>query len=151
MTTFPEQASASIQINATPEALWALVADITRMGEYSPECIHAEWEAGATGPAVGAHFHGKNQIGDFEWEVPCAVTESDPGKVFEFMAQRDSEIRTTWRFEFASSGDGTNLTESVDAPLINVEGSPANFEGRYEMVVEGIKTTLAAIKAAAEA
>ena len=48
MTDFPEHGSASIEINAAPEAVWALVADITRMGEYSPECVHAAWENGAT-------------------------------------------------------------------------------------------------------
>lgn len=41
MTEFPEHGSASIEINASPEAVWALVTDITRMGEYSPECVNA--------------------------------------------------------------------------------------------------------------
>jgi Polyketide cyclase / dehydrase and lipid transport. len=151
MTSFPEQGSASIEINAAPEVVWNLVADITRMSEYSPECVHAGWEGEATGPAVGAHFQGKNKIGDFEWEVPCAVTESEAGRVFAFKALRDSEVGTAWRYEFASSGDGTTVTESVNAPLINVEGSPSNFDGRHAMIVEGMKTTLAAIKAVAEA
>ena len=41
MTEFPEHGSASIGINASPEAVWALVTDITRIGEYSPECVNA--------------------------------------------------------------------------------------------------------------
>ncbi|MDQ1380381.1 MAG: hypothetical protein QOJ71_1100, partial [Actinomycetota bacterium] len=45
----------------------------------------------------------------------------------------------------------TVLKESFDAPLINVDGSPANFEGRFEMLAEAIKKTIANIKAAAEA
>lgn len=48
MTDFPEQGSASIEIDAARDGVWALVADITRMGEYSPECVHAAWENGAT-------------------------------------------------------------------------------------------------------
>ena len=119
MTDFPEHGSASIEINASPEAVWALVADITRMGEYSPECVHAAWENGFTGPEVGAHF--------------------------------DSDLGTTWRYEFAPSGAGTTATESVNAPLINVEGSPSNFDGRHGMLIDGMNATLAAIKAAAEA
>lgn len=151
MTTFPEQGSASIEINAAPEVVWNLVAEITRMAEWSPECVRAEWESGATGPEVGAKFHGFNQIDAFEWDAHGLVTESEVGKVFEFKVPRDSETPTIWRFEFAADGAGTTLTESFDAPLLNVDGSPSNFEGRYEMLVEGIGTTVAAIKAAAEA
>jgi hypothetical protein len=43
------------------------------------------------------------------------------------------------------------MTESFDAPLINVEGSAANFEGRFEMLAKAIEQTIANIKVAAEA
>ena len=79
MSPFPQQGSASIEIRAAPEIVWELVADITRMGEWSPECRRAEWEDGATGPAVGAHFHGYNRAGSFEWDVPGIVTECERG------------------------------------------------------------------------
>ena len=59
--TFPERGGASLDIDAAPEAVWALVADITRMGEWSPECFQADWEDGATHPEAGAHFHGSNR------------------------------------------------------------------------------------------
>ncbi len=49
------------------------------------------------------------------------------------------------------NGSGTTLTESFDAPRINIEGSPANFEGRFEMLDGAIKKTIANIKSAAEA
>lgn len=99
MATFPERASASIEISAAPEVVWQLVADITRMGEWSPECVRAEWRDGATGPAVGAHFHGYNRAGSFEWDAPCVVTECEPGKVFAFSVP-PGEATTQWRFEF---------------------------------------------------
>lgn len=54
-------------------------------------------------------------------------------------------------FRVRPHGTGTTLTESFDAPLLNVAGSPSNFEGRFEMLAEGIKTTIANIKNAAEA
>src|SRR5437660_1851926 len=104
MSTFPEQSSASTEISAPPEVVWGLVADITRMGEWSPECVHAEWIDGASAPAVGAPFQGTNKAGDFEWTVPCAITACEPGKVFEFVAPKDGEVVTRWRYEFASNG-----------------------------------------------
>ena len=151
MTRFPEESSASIEVDAAPEVVWQLVADITRMGEWSPECWKAEWEHGATGPAVGAHFRGWNRAGTYEWDAPCVVTECQPGKVFEFQIPPKGEVVTVWRFEFTPSGAGTTLTESFVAPMINVAGAPSNFEGRFEMLDGAINKTIANIKAAAEA
>lgn len=147
---FPEQGTASIEIAASPDAVWSLIADITRMGEWSPECYKAHWEDDSAGPAPSAHFHGYNRAGEFEWDLPCEVTECVPGKVFAFIAPRGVDIGTRWRFELEATDDGTRLTETFAAPLINVEGSPANFEGRYEMLVAAARTTIANIKAAAE-
>ena len=50
--------SVTVHINATPDQVWDLVSDVTRIGEYSPETFEAEWLDGATGPAVGASFRG---------------------------------------------------------------------------------------------
>jgi hypothetical protein len=131
--------------------VWRLVADITRMGEWSPECVRAEWDDGVDGPAVGAPFHGHNKAGTNEWDAPCIVIECDPGKVFEFQVPRVGDVVTRWRFEFAATGTGTTLTESFDAPMLNVKGAASNFDGRYEMLVKAIGKTIARIKAAAEA
>ena len=150
MTRFPQQGSASIEVRAAPPIVWELVADITRMGEWSPECYRAEWKDGATGPAVGAHFHGYNRAGTFEWDAPGIVTECEPGRVFAFAVPRDGPIQNCWRFDFEPGAEGTTLTESFDAAAINVEGSAANFEGRFEMLVEAINKTIANIKVAAE-
>ncbi len=149
--TYPQRSSASIEVRAAPEIVWDLVADITRMGQWSPECVRAEWEDGATGPVVGAHFHGYNRAGTFEWDVPGIVTDCEPGRLFAFAVPREGVSVNRWRFELEPSAEGTTLTESFDAPAINVEGSPANFDGRYEMLVKAINKTIANIKAAAEA
>jgi len=120
------------------------------MGEWSPECYRAEWKDGATGPAVGAHFHGYNRAGTFEWDAPGIVTECEPGRVFAFAVPRDGPIQNCWRFDFEPGAEGTTLTEAFDAAAINGEGSAANFEGRFEMLVEAINKTIANIKVAAE-
>ncbi len=78
----PEPASgeASIVMDAPPDDVWALVADVTRMGEWSPENKGAEWLDGATGPAVGARFKGRNQRGKSRWSTKCEITASRPGE-----------------------------------------------------------------------
>jgi hypothetical protein len=150
MTPYPQEGSASVHIDVAPDVVWDLVSDITRMGEWSPECVRAEWIDGAHGPAPGAHFHGFNRIGALEWDTACEVTACERGTIFAFTAPYESRDGTQWRFEMAAAGSGTTLTESFVAPLINVEGSPANHEGRCASLVEGMQKTLEGIKAAAE-
>ena len=54
--------SASVVINRDPQTVFAVVSDITRTGEWSPECVSGRWVGGATGPAVGAKFEGDNEL-----------------------------------------------------------------------------------------
>ena len=40
---------ASIEINASPETVYGMVSDITRMGEWSPEAVGGRWMDGGSG------------------------------------------------------------------------------------------------------
>lgn len=62
-------------IAAPAQAVWGLISDITRMGEWSPEARGGEWVKGASAPAVGARFKGKNARGKRSWSTDCRVTE----------------------------------------------------------------------------
>ena len=55
------------EIAAPAETVWALVSDLPRMGEWSPENQGGTWLNGATGPAPGAIFTGKNKNGIRRW------------------------------------------------------------------------------------
>jgi len=57
------QISVTRDIAASPEAVWALVTDLERMGEWSPENQGGNWVAPATEAAVGAIFKGSNSHG----------------------------------------------------------------------------------------
>ena len=63
----PEILRVQRSTNATPEEAWALIADITRMGDWSPETTSAVWRGGATAAALGARFRGTNQMGSKKW------------------------------------------------------------------------------------
>ena len=52
------RASVTVTMKAGPAEVWALVSDVTRIGEFSPETFEARWIDGATGPVVGARFQG---------------------------------------------------------------------------------------------
>lgn len=101
-------------MSSTPERVWDLVSDITKIGSYSPETFEAEWLGGATGPAVGAKFRGhvkRNGIGPTYWTT-CTVTESEPGRVFGFAVGPDGHAVINWRYEITPDGEGATVKES---------------------------------------
>lgn len=98
-------------IAATPEAAWELIADITRMGEWSPETTSAEWTAGAGGPVPGARFKGTNQMGPKKWRSDCVVTACVPGKRFAFEVKVGPFKVAGWAYEFAPTDSGCLVTE----------------------------------------
>ena len=111
------RASVDLHIDASPDKVWGLISDITKMGDYSPEVIEAEWMDGATGPAVGARYRGhvrRNEKWPVYWTV-CRITECQPGQVFEFIVLLSDRPVNTWRYEFGATDDGgTDVTESFD-------------------------------------
>lgn len=112
------RAAVTLHINAPPDTVWTLVSDITKMGDYSPEVVEAEWIGDATGPRVGAHYRGhvrRNENWPVLYWTTCLVTECVPGEVFEFAVMMGDRPVNTWRYEFrASEGGGTDVTESFD-------------------------------------
>ena len=69
----------TVHIDAPPEQVWSLLADIERMGEWSPECYRVNWLGGATSPAQpGARFKGWNKSGLLRWSMPCEVKAAEP-------------------------------------------------------------------------
>ena len=153
---------ASTFIAASPERVYGLVADVTRMGEWSPECVGAEWAAGSDGPAVGAIFNGSNSRATNQWTTPNTVIAATPGEEFAWVVGTADFRVCTWRYEFASEGDGTRVTESFELGSEEVgfastvlaappdERGPL-IEARRAQLVADMQHTLERLKDAAEA
>ena len=73
------QHSDSVTVDARPDAVYALVADITRMGEFSPVCKSAAWL-----DDDHTTFTGDNVLPDMQWTTTCRVDVAEPGKEFTF-------------------------------------------------------------------
>ena len=69
----------SEQIRAAPDRVWQLVRDPVGMGGLTAECIEMQWMGGASGPAVGARFRGRNRSGWRRWTTTCAIIRYEPG------------------------------------------------------------------------
>ena len=147
--------SESVVVARSPEDLYDMVADVTRMGEWSPVCAACWWDDGA-GPRVGAWFTGRNELPERTWETRSQVVVADRGREFAFIVG-GSWVR--WGYTFAAVPGGTQLTESWEFLLAGIAGfhdrygddAEAQIANRTELAHRGIPVTLAAIKKAAEA
>jgi uncharacterized protein YndB with AHSA1/START domain len=105
----------SLRIEAPPEAVYAVVADVTRTPEFSPEILECTWLDGAIGPAVGARFKARNKVPNRPaWSNKPEVTVVDPGTEFAFARTEPFGGTVEWRYRFEPDGDGTLVTESYD-------------------------------------
>lgn len=152
MTVHGMHREASIEINASAEAVYDLISDLPRMGEWSPENTGGEWQDGGSGK-VGDRYIGHNQAGEREWSVPVMVTAADRGRHFEFVTRPDEGPCVRWAYRLEATEAGTRVTEVWD-----VEQLPASLQGRTQEQLDGrsqaveaaLATTLAALKATAE-
>jgi uncharacterized protein YndB with AHSA1/START domain len=147
----------TLEIDAPPAEVYDLISDITRMGEWSPECIRCRWVKGATGPAVGARFKASNKgrRGPAWFNTPV-VTVAEPGREFAFNRSGPGIGSYTWRYVLEPSATGTTVTESFDAerPLGSlmswITEKWTGSDDRDADLRRGMTTTLARLKAAAE-
>src|SRR6266516_6236981 len=148
-----KRGTARIEIAAPPERVFGLITDVTRMGEWSPECYRCAWLDGATGACVGVRFRGYNRLGRFRWATTAVITTVEEGRSFAFTVVHDKTGRdeTAWRYEFTPSLSGTVLTESFEFLWCPVGNRMAELlVPRGRQVNRGIRQTLGKIKAAAE-
>ena len=108
----------TVEIAATPEQVYAVVSDLRRMGELSPECRSVEWVDGATGPSPGARFVGHNRGGPMKWSRYGRVISADAGREFSFVTEEGGREGTLWTYHLARSGAGTSVTESYEVRWI---------------------------------
>jgi uncharacterized protein YndB with AHSA1/START domain len=137
--------SVSTVIKASPQAVFSLITDVTRMGEWSPETVAAQWVDGATGPKVGAKFKGTNRLGKAKWSTKPTITALEPARLFQFEVPGKSG--PTWRYEFEAVDGGTRVTESVEQQrpspfIIRMIQKRNGVTDRNESLRQGMITTL---------
>jgi len=150
-------AAVTVEMTATPEQVWTVVSDVTRIGELSPETFEAEWLDGAPGPALGATFRGhvrRNGRGPAYWTT-CRVTACEPGRGFGFDVHGPGGmvLLNTWRYEIERSATGSSVTESFQLHDMTLTCLYWRLTGhrRSQANVRGITQTLERVKALVEA
>jgi uncharacterized protein YndB with AHSA1/START domain len=148
--SLPSTASATIEIDAPPATVYDLVSDVTRMGEWSPECKRCDWrdEPGQ----VGSTFRGRNRSGLARWSTTARVLVADRPREFTFATNYRGKVATRWSYTL-DGDDTTTLTETFEAvsqPLMIKLVERWFIRDRQEQLETGMAQTLAAIKVVAE-
>lgn len=144
----------SVDVAVAPDALYDLVSDVTRTGEWSPVCVSCWWDEG-DGPRAGAWFTGRNVTPSRTWETRSLVTVADRGREFTFLV---GGRLVRWSFGFEAAPGGTRLTEAWEflpdglALFRERYGEEADDQvaQRSQAALDGIPVTLARIKQIAE-
>lgn len=155
MSTTPH-VTVSRTINADPDTLWSMISDVTRVGEWSPEATEGIWKGGATGPAVGAVFAGKNRNGFRRWSTKNTVNECEPGQRFGWQTQALGLDGAQWSYTLTPADDGgtkvTHQWTDQRGGFLKALGKIATGVGDRETHNRaGMEATLAALDNAASA
>lgn len=142
---------ASIDIAAAPEQVWAVVSDLERMPEWSPQCTRMK----VFGPVrEGAWTLNLNKDGWKRWPTTSRVVRFEPNRAVAFKVV---ENRMVWSFELEPTESGTRLTQRRDVSRGQTAfsrnaiklalGGESDFETK---LLAGMNSSLGKIKAAVE-
>jgi len=142
---------AQVDIKAPVSKVWALVSDFRRMPQWSPQCRLMR----PLGPVrQGTRTVNLNRRNLMFWPTTSTVVEMIPEQKLAFRVNANNTI---WSYELQPIPEGTRVIESrhaengvkpVSSMAVNtLFGGTANFELE---LVDGMNTSLAKIKAAAE-
>ena len=150
-TDSPLHGSARVHVTASPDEVFALLTDLDRLPDLSPENQRCELIEGSTTVELGARFRGHNKAHDYEWHADCAVTQYEPGRRFAYETPPGHELATTWSYTIEPDKNGCTVTEQFHAPLLaHPDIYPGTIEGRRDNLERACETTMANLKAALE-
>ena len=106
-----DQVRVTREIGAPVEQVWAMVSDLPRMGEWSPESEGVTWSGGAKGAKPGARFNGANRNGKKKWSTSGLIVDADPSRLLTFRIKAAGFKVAEWRYEFEPTATGCRITE----------------------------------------
>ena len=146
--------SVSCEVAASPEVVWAMVTDLPRMGEWSPENQGGEWGKGATGPAVGARIKGRNKNAKKSWSTSVVVNACEEPTKFSFGLMVFGKNWCDWVYEIQPTPQGSLVTHSwvdhrsafaskLGKVVSGVEDRAAHNKGNMEATLQKLAAAIA--------
>jgi len=130
-----------IVVAAGLEAVWDVVLDVTRVGEWSHECRTCSFLGDATRAEPGARFRGRNRQGIVRWGRVCEVLSAEDHElVWRTVPTRLFPDSTVWRIHVRAAVGGTRLEQSFD-----VVRAPKILDVIYAMMIPAHRDRAAAL------
>jgi hypothetical protein len=128
----PQSGRVELVVPAPVAAVWRVVADITRVGEWSRECRRVEWLDGASEAAPGVRFRGTNRAGPWTWSRVNEVLIADPQRILVWRTVPSLRFpdSSEWRIELEAVDGGTRIVQSF-----RVLRGPAVLAALYAVLV----------------
>jgi hypothetical protein len=105
--------STAVVVEAGIDAVWDVVRDPTRVGEWSHECVGAEWVGPIAETRPGARFRGRNEQGLIKWGRLCEVVGAEPYElVWRTVPTRLYPDSTEWALRLARVDGGTRIEQT---------------------------------------
>ncbi|MEQ6900868.1 SRPBCC family protein [Nocardioides sp. YIM 152588] len=156
-TAYEELLEDTVDVDAAPATVWALVTDLPRMARWSPQVVRSKVWGRAVGQ--GAKFTNLNRRGYLFWPTNGKVVRFTPPSehsVGEF-GFRINENRTIWSFTLEPTATGTRVIQRRETPDgisgVSMGLTKAALGGQDVFTDElraGMRQTLERIKADAE-
>jgi hypothetical protein len=145
----------STYIEASPEHLYDIIADISSMPKLSPEIVRCEWLDGANEAVPGARFKATNRV-RITWNNKPIIDVADRGREIAWSRTEIGGGTLLWTYHFEPEGRGTRVTESyeVTKPLNRIgwfliERIAGRKDRRSDLRI-GMQQTLDRLRALAE-
>lgn len=141
-----------VTVARSPEELYDMVADLSRMGEWSPSNRGGRWDTGNQAE-VGAVFVGVNVARDREYETRSEIVAARRPEEIAWVAGGATAGWARWGWRFEAVEGGTLVTESwdpVNLAALRPDITPEAAQGMSDRFRTVIEQTLAGFKAAAE-
>ncbi len=130
-----------ITVDADIDEVWSVVRDVTRVGEWSHECVGAEWLAGADAPKPGERFRGRNRAGVFRWGRVCEIVSADPYELVWITVPTPLYPDSSeWRISLAKVGAEARISQQF-----RVLRSPKVLAVLYALVIPAHRDRTAAL------
>jgi hypothetical protein len=105
-------ATSTVEIQAAPDAVYALLTDLDAMADIAEETAVMRWRKGSSA-APGAVFKGTNRNGWRRWTTRCKITDAEPGRQFAFNVSHTGVPVARWQYDIAPANGGCSVTEST--------------------------------------
>ncbi len=103
----------SVEVASSPSQVWAVLADPTRVGQWSHEAVAARWLDGAQEAVPGARFEGRSRARIFRWRRPCLITTAEADRRIVWRTRGGlGHDSTQWSFTLDPLPRGTRITQS---------------------------------------